>query len=136
MAGMLDGITVLDLASVGPAARASRWLADYGARVVKVGPKDPALQIEPPFHAYSAHRGMTRAEFDLKDPEDRAAFLDMAADADVVIESFRPGVGARLGIAYDDVKQRNPRLIYGSTSAYGPDGPPPHGAGPALKNHR
>ena len=61
MAGFLDGITVIDLASVGPAARASRWLADYGASVVKVGPKDPALQIEPPFHAYRAHHGMTRA---------------------------------------------------------------------------
>src|SRR5438132_11736944 len=103
MAGFLDGITVIDLASVGPAARASRWLADYGAGVVKVGPKDPALQIEPPFHAYSAHRGMTRARFDLKHPDDRAAFLDLAADADVLIESFRPGVVAKLGIGYDDV---------------------------------
>src|SRR3977135_1851500 len=100
MSGMLEGITVLDLASVGPAARASRWLADYGAAVVKVGPKDPALQIEPPFHAYSAHRGMTRAEFDLKDPVDRAASLDLAVEADVLIESFRPGVVAKLGIGY------------------------------------
>src|ERR1700704_2914225 len=106
MAGMLDGITVLDLASVGPAARASRWLADYGAHVVKVAPRDPALQIEPPFHAYSAHRGMTRVEFDMKVPADLDAFLTMTEEADVVIESFRPGVVARLGIGYDDVKQR------------------------------
>jgi alpha-methylacyl-CoA racemase len=122
MAGMLDGITVLDLASVGPAARASRWLADYGATVVKVGPKDPALQIEPPFHAYSAHRGMTRAEFDLKDPADLAAFLDLAATADVLIESFRPGVVAKLGIGYEDVKRHNPRIVYCSTSGYGQEG--------------
>src|SRR3954463_10818526 len=105
--GMLDGITVLDLASVGPAARAARWLADYGADVVKVGPKDPALQIEPPFHSYSGHRGMTRAQFDLKDPSDRAAFLDLAAGADVLIESFRPGVVAKLGVGYEDVRVRN-----------------------------
>ena len=60
---MLEGITVLDLASVGPAARASRWLADYGATVVKIGPvpKDTGVQIVPPFYAYSAHRRMLRA---------------------------------------------------------------------------
>jgi alpha-methylacyl-CoA racemase len=132
MPGMLDGITVLDLASVGPAARASRWLADYGASVVKVGPKDPALQIEPPFHAYSAHRGMTRAAFDLKDPADLAAFLDLAADADVLIESFRPGVVAKLGIGYDDVRARNAGIVYCSTSGYGQDGPRSQWAGHDL----
>ena len=129
---MLEGITVLDLSSVGPASRASRWLADYGASVVKVGPKDPALQIEPPFHAYSAHRGMTRAHFDLKDPADLASFLDLAARADVLIESFRPGVVAKLGIGYDDVKARNPRIVYCSTSGYGQDGPKAQWAGHDL----
>jgi alpha-methylacyl-CoA racemase len=132
MMGMLDGITVLDLASVGPAARASRWLADYGASVVKIAPKDPQLQIEPPFHAYSAHRGMTRAEFDMKDPGDLAAFLDLAADADVMIESFRPGVVAKLGIGYDEVKARNPGIVYCSTSGYGQHGPKAHWAGHDL----
>jgi alpha-methylacyl-CoA racemase len=132
MTGFLDGITVLDLASVGPAARASRWLADYGASVVKVGPKDPALQIEPPFHAYSAHRGMTRAAFDLKDPADLAAFLDLAAEADVLIESFRPGVVAKLGIGYDDVRARNAAIVYCSTSGYGQDGPRSQWAGHDL----
>jgi len=129
---MLQGITVLDLASVGPAARASRWLADYGAHVVKVAPKDPALQIEPPFHAYSAHRGMTRAQFDMKDPDDLAAFLDLAADADVMIESFRPGVVAKLGIGYDAVKARNPAIVYCSTSGYGQTGPRSQWAGHDL----
>ena len=130
--GMLDGITVLDLSSVGPASRASRWLADYGASVVKVGPKDPALQIEPPFHAYSAHRGMTRAEFDLKDASDREAFLDLAASADVLIESFRPGVVAKLGIGYEAVKARNPGIVYCSTSGYGQAGPRAQWAGHDL----
>ena len=60
---LLDGITVLDLSTVGPAARASRWLADYGATVVKVGPVPSRgdVQITPPFYAYSAHREMRRA---------------------------------------------------------------------------
>jgi alpha-methylacyl-CoA racemase len=129
---MLDGITVLDLSSVGPAARASRWLADYGASVVKVGPKDPALQIEPPFHAYSAGRGMARVQLDMKDPEDVAAFLDLAAAADVIIESFRPGVVARLGIGYDDVKARQPGIVYCSTSGYGQHGPHSRWAGHDL----
>src|SRR4051794_32596091 len=129
---MLDGITVLDLASVGPAARASRWLADYGASVVKVGPKDPALQIEPPFHAYSAHRGMAREYFDLKDPAGLAAFLDRATTADVLIESFRPGVVAKLGIGYEDVKARNAGIVYCSTSGYGQTGPRSQWAGHDL----
>ena len=129
---MLEGITVLDLASVGPAARASRWLADYGASVVKITPKDPKLQIEPPFHAYSAHRGMTREYFDLRDPGDLAAFLDRASRADVLIESFRPGVVARLGVGYDDVKAHNPGIVYCSTSGYGQQGPRSQWAGHDL----
>jgi alpha-methylacyl-CoA racemase len=132
--GMLGGITVLDLASVGPAARASRWLADYGARVVKVGPVPDrsGVQIVPPFHAYSAHRGMQRAQFDLKQPSGRDAFLRLADTADVVIESFRPGVVDRLGIGWNDLSPRNPGLVYCSTSGFGQDGPHGQWAGHDL----
>jgi alpha-methylacyl-CoA racemase len=123
--GMLDGITVLDLASVGPAARASRWLGDYGARVVKVGPvpDQQDVQIVPPFHSYSAHRGMQRALFDLKHRDGREAFLRLADAADVVIESFRPGVVDRLGIGWTTVSDRNHRVIYCSTTGFGQTGP-------------
>ena len=119
--GMLDGITVLDLASVGPAAHASRWLSDYGARVVKVGPvpNQQGVQIVPPYFSYSAHRGMQRALFDLKAPEGREAFLRLADTADVIIESFRPGVVAKLGVGYEAVSARNPRAIYCSTTGFG-----------------
>jgi alpha-methylacyl-CoA racemase len=122
---MLDGVTVLDLASVGPAARASRWLADYGADVVKVAPvpKRGGVQIVPPFHSYGGHRGMRRILVDLKDDHGRAAFLRLAAGADVVIESFRPGVVASLGIDYDAVRAVNPAIVYCSTSGYGQRGP-------------
>jgi alpha-methylacyl-CoA racemase len=122
---LLDGITVLDLASVGPAARTSRWLADYGAAVVKVGPtpKQGGVQIVPPFHAYGGHRGMRRVLLDLKDDDGRAAFLRLAERADVVIESFRPGVMERLGLGWGEVSAVNPRLVYCSTSGFGQTGP-------------
>jgi alpha-methylacyl-CoA racemase len=131
---MLDGITVLDLSSVGPAARAGRWLADYGATVVKVAPVpgDAGVQIVPPFHAYSAGRGLQRILIDMKAPEGREAFLRLAERADVVIESFRPGVVDRLGIGYEAVSARNPRVVYCSTSGYGQTGPHAQWAGHDL----
>jgi len=130
----LDGITVLDLASVGPAARTSRWLADYGAAVVKVGPPPDqgGVQITPPFYAYGGHRGMQRALLDLKVPGGVDAFLRLAARADVVIESFRPGVVDRLGIGYSAVSAVNRRIIFCSTTGYGQDGPHAQWAGHDL----
>jgi alpha-methylacyl-CoA racemase len=134
MGNLLDGITVLDLASVGPAARASGWLADYGADIIKIAPV-PAradAQITPPPHAYSGGRGTRRLRLDLKAGAGRDAFLRLAERSDVVIESFRPGVVARLGIGYDDVKSRNPRIVYCSTTGYGQDGPRAQWAGHDL----
>jgi alpha-methylacyl-CoA racemase len=121
----LDGFTALDLSSVGPASRASRWLADLGAAVVKVAPtaRKGSVQIRPPFHTYGAGRGMRRIEIDLKNEAGRDTFLRLAASADVVIESYRPGVVDRLGISYEDVKRVNPGIVYCSTSGYGQDGP-------------
>ncbi len=130
----LAGYTVLDLASVGPAARTSRWLADYGAAVVKVGPtpKRGGVQITPPFYAYAGHRGMQRVLLDLKAATGREAFLRLAARADVVIESFRPGVVERLGIGYDAVREQNPRIVYCSTTGFGQHGPYSRWAGHDL----
>jgi len=130
-AAHLAGVTVLDLSSVGPASRASRILADYGAEVVKVGPtaKKGAVQIKPVFFAYGAGRGMKRARFDLKSDEGRAALLRLIAKADVLIESFRPGVAARIGIGYDACRAVNERIVYCSTSGYGQDGPASQWAG-------
>ncbi len=133
-AGPLSGTTVLDLSTVGPAARCTRVLADYGARVVKVGPVPSAgfEPIEPPFYAYSGGRGMHRVRLDLKDPDGRAAFLALASDADVVVESFRPGVMDRLGLGYLAVKEVNPGIVYASTSGYGQTGPRSSWAGHDL----
>ena len=131
---MLEGTTVLDLSSVGPAARCSRVLADYGADVVKIGPvpRHEGVQIHPPFHSYSAGRGYRRALFDFKDPSGRDAFVALACKADVVIESFRPGVVDRLGIGYADLSAGNPGLVYCSTSGYGQQGPASQRAGHDL----
>lgn len=131
---MLSGVRVLDLASVGPAARCSRILADYGATIVKVGPTASrgGAQIQPPFHSYGAGRGMKRLQLDLKSSEGKAVFLRLAARADVVIESFRPGVVSRIGVGYEDVKAVNERIVYCSTSGYGQDGPYAQWAGHDL----
>lgn len=130
----LDGITVLDLSTVGPAARATRILADYGAVVVKVGapPRKAGVQIEPAFWAYSAGRGTRRVRLDLKAPAGREAFLRLAAAADVVVESFRPGVVDRLGIGYETVRAANAGIVYCATSGYGQHGPEAAHAGHDL----
>jgi alpha-methylacyl-CoA racemase len=129
--GPLSGVTVLDLSTVGPAARCTHLLADYGALVVKVGPVPTAdaAPIQPRYFAYSGHRGMRRVLVDLKDEEGREAFLSLAAAADVVVESFRPGVVDRLGVGYAAVAARNPGVVYCSTSGYGQDGPASQWAG-------
>jgi alpha-methylacyl-CoA racemase len=121
----LGGVTVLDLSTVGPASRCTRLLADFGAQVVKIGPvpgRGPGA-TEPPFFSYGAGRGYKRAKLDVRDDEGREAFLALASKSDVVVESFRPGVVDRLGIGYGQVAERNPGIVYCSTSGYGQSGP-------------
>jgi alpha-methylacyl-CoA racemase len=98
---------------------------------VKVGPvpSADASPIVPQFFAYGGHRGMRRVLVDLKDDDGREAFLSLASGADVVVESFRPGVVDRLGIGYDAVSARNPGVVYCSTSGYGQSGPASQWAG-------
>jgi alpha-methylacyl-CoA racemase len=132
--GMLRGITVLNLGSVGPAARAARALADYGARVVQIAPvaKKGALQTKPVYHTYGAGRDFERMRIDLKSAAGLEALLRLTERADVLIESYRPGVAERLGIGWDAVHARSPGLVYCSTSGYGQDGPAAGWAGHDL----
>ncbi len=125
----LDGVTVLDLSTVGPGPRCTRILADYGAKVVKIGAPRAGLQIEPAAWAYGGGRGWTHTRIDLKSSDGRDEFLALARSADVVLESYRPGVVARLGIDYDAVRAVNPRIVYCSTSGYGQNGPASKWAG-------
>jgi alpha-methylacyl-CoA racemase len=132
--GPLAGTIVLDLSSVGPASRATRILADYGASVVKVAPppdRGPGGQA-PPFFSYAANRNMRRALVDLRDRGGRDAFTALARNADVVIESFRPGTADRLGIGYESLRESNARLVYCSTTGYGRSGPRSSWAGHDL----
>lgn len=121
----LSGVSVIDLSSVGPGARATRILADYGAEVVKLTPvpRDSHVMTAPPAYAYSGDRCMSRARIDLKTGEGREAFLALAGAADVVVEGFRPGVVDRLGIGYGQVSAVNERIVYCSVSGYGQTGP-------------
>jgi alpha-methylacyl-CoA racemase len=121
----LEGLTILDLASVGPAARASRILADYGMKVIKVAPvaAKGAKQIDPVYHAYGAGRGMQKIRVDLKSDEGRETIYELAANVDVIMESYRPGVADRLGVSYQDIRKVNSSIVYCSTSGYGQDGP-------------
>jgi len=123
--GPLAGVVVLDLAAFGPAARCTRILADYGATVVKVGPVPPG-GVEPArdrYYLYSGSRHLRHVAVDLKDPDGRDALFALVRGADVVVESFRPGVVDRLGIGFEALRAVNPRVILCSTTGYGQDGP-------------
>jgi alpha-methylacyl-CoA racemase len=130
--GALDDVTVLDLSTVGPGPRATRILADYGAKVVKVGAPKAGVQIEPAKWAYGGGRGWTYTKLDLKSEAGKREFLSLARDADVVVESLRPGALARLGLGWDALRAVNPKIILCSTSGYGQTGPAATWAGHDL----
>jgi alpha-methylacyl-CoA racemase len=115
----LDGVTVLDLSTVGPGRRCAALLADLGARVVRIAPPATAGRIVPHAHAYSAGRGTESVELDLRSDEGRAAFLELVAEADVVLDAFRPGVADRLGIGAAAVHEVDPTVIHASLTGYG-----------------
>jgi crotonobetainyl-CoA:carnitine CoA-transferase CaiB-like acyl-CoA transferase len=115
----LDGVRVLDLSRLYPGPFCSMLLADFGADVLCV--EDRRYEGEPSLP--SAMRGKRHACLDLKRPEGREIFLALAERADVLLEGFRPGVTDRLGIGYEALRARNPRLVYCSVTGYGQTGP-------------
>jgi crotonobetainyl-CoA:carnitine CoA-transferase CaiB-like acyl-CoA transferase len=127
----LDGLTVLDFTHVGAGPTCTMLLADMGARVVKVEPPQGELgrQLGPAwigddsalYHAFN--RNKLGLALDLKHERGLEVAERLAASADVVVESMRPGVMDRLGLGHDRLAARNPGLIYCSISAYGQDGP-------------
>jgi alpha-methylacyl-CoA racemase len=121
--GLLDGVTVLDHSTVGPAARATAALRDLGATVIKVGAPASASRIGPPFYAYGAHRDMKRVRLDLKSDAGRDRFLSLVRNSDAVVESWRPGVADRLGVGYEACRAANPGIVYCAVSGYGREGP-------------
>ena len=125
--GMLDGIKVLELARVPPAEMPGMFLADYGADVLKIDTPEPgrtsSAQEERRTAFAFVNRNKRSMTLNMKAPAGREIFQTLAAEADIVIEGFRPGVMQRLGAGHEDLKKKNPRLIYCSLSGFGQDGP-------------
>jgi alpha-methylacyl-CoA racemase len=120
----LAGLRVLDLSRLLPGGFCSLLLADFGADVIKVedmGMGDYIRASPPQFLALN--RGKRSIRIDLKTAAGRDAFLRLARRADVVLESFRPGVMDRLGAGYGRLREENPRLVYCAITGYGQDGP-------------
>ena len=131
--GALAGMVVLDLTQVMAGPYCTMVLADLGADVIKIENPDGGDQTrrswgrsgkgEDSRAFMSLNRNKRSAVLDLKSPEGVAAFRELAAHADVVIENWRPGVAARLGVGYEDLAADNPGLIYASISGFGQSGP-------------
>ena len=126
----LSGVKVLDLSTLLPGPLTSLFLAEAGADVVKLerpGRGDEMRTYEPKFGEASANyavlnRGKRAFAVDFKDPEQHRRVIELAAEADIVLEQFRPGVADRLGLGYDDMKAVNPSIVYCSISGYGHTG--------------
>lgn len=126
----LDGIRVLDLSRVLAGPYATALMADLGAEIIKIEPPqgDDYRHIGPFREGESAlftlnNRGKQSLALDLKDPAHLRIAQAIAARVDVVVENFRPGVAARLGLGADALRAENPGLIYCSVSGFGQQGP-------------
>ncbi len=127
----LEGIKVIDLSSFLPGPTVTQMMADHGAEVIKVeslGEGEPNRHIGPrrgdeTVYFACTHRGKQSLSLNLKDSRGVELFMELARSADVIVESFRPGVVARLGVDYDKVVQVKPDIVYASISAFGQDGP-------------
>ncbi len=123
----LNDFTVIDLTAHRAGPTAVRQLADWGARVIKI--ESPGPQVDatgsrrdgPDFQ--NLHRNKRSMTLNLKSEEGRAIFMKLAEKADVVVENYRSTVKHRLGIDYEAVRKVNPRIVYGSISGFGQDGP-------------
>ena len=122
--GPLSGLRVVEIAGIGPGPFCAMMLADMGADVIRV---DRAQAVRggdpdaPP--ADVMNRGRRSIGVDLKHPDGVATVLDLVAQADALLEGFRPGVAERLGVGPDECLERNPRLVYGRMTGWGQDGP-------------
>ena len=131
--GPLHGLRVIEFAGIGPAPLACMLLADLGADVVRIDRLEPSglgLSMAP-HHDVNA-RGRRSVALDLKQAAGRNATLRLLADADVLVEGFRPGVMEHLGLGPDPCAALNPRLVYGRMTGFGQSGPLAAAAGHDL----
>src|ERR1700723_3887078 len=129
----LNGLTVLDLTLARAGPTAVLPFADWGAKVIRIEP--PATDGEEitgnrrGFDFQNLHRNKRAMTLNLKSPEGHAAFMRLVKTADIIVENMRAQVKHRLKVSYEDVKAINPRIVYGSISGFGQDGPYGHRAG-------
>jgi alpha-methylacyl-CoA racemase len=123
--GPLQGLRVVELASIGPGPFCAMLLADLGAEVLAVDRPAADRSGWPLLFA----RGRRRVAVDLKHPDGPGVVLDLVARADALIEGLRPGVAERLGVGPEACLARNPRLVYGRVTGWGQDGPMAGAAG-------
>ncbi|HEX8308564.1 MAG TPA: CaiB/BaiF CoA-transferase family protein [Allosphingosinicella sp.] len=128
MAGVLEGIRIVELAGIGPAPFAGMMLADHGATVVRVEREDRPPVIPAEFDILGRSRAST-VRLDLKSERGIARVRELARDCDGLIEGFRPGVMERLGLGPDVLLGDNPRLVYGRMTGWGQEGPLAQSAG-------
>lgn len=129
--GMLDGIRVIDMTMNAAGPGAASMFADHGAEVIKVERPitgDDCRSFGPFLDGVSlsdawTNRGKKSVTVNLQDSEGVEFVKKLAADADIFLESFRPGVMARLGLGYEVIREINPKIIYGSLTAFGQNGP-------------
>jgi len=127
----LEGLRVVDLSQFLPGPQLTLMMADHGAEVIKIespGEGEPGRHIglvegDHTVFFRNTQRGKKSFCVNLKSPEGREALLKLCESADVFVEAFRPGVVDRLGVGYDAVSARNPRIVYCSISAFGQSGP-------------
>lgn len=123
--GPLRGVRIVEFAGLGPAPFACMLLADMGAEVILVD--RPGSCTGDPLQIVNRNRTLVQA--DLKDPKDSERVLQLLAQADVLVEGFRPGVMERLGLGPDEARLRNPRLVYARMTGWGQEGPLAQSAG-------
>tara|TARA_R110002072_G_scaffold172728_3_gene326995 strand:- start:14875 stop:16053 length:1179 start_codon:yes stop_codon:yes gene_type:complete len=133
----LKGLKILDFSTLLPGPYATQLLADMGAEVLRIeAPKRPdLLKLMPPMvgKVSAAHATINRNKkslaLDLKHPEAKTIIEALLAEYDIIVEQFRPGVMAKLGLGFDSLKDKHPKLIYCSITGYGQTGPLKNKAG-------
>jgi alpha-methylacyl-CoA racemase len=131
--GPLSGLRIVELAGLGPAPMCAMLFADLGATVIRIERKEPVdLGLKRPRKYDLLLRSRAAIALDLKTPEGIQVVLKLIAQADALIEGFRPGVMERLGLAPDVCFERNPRLVYGRVTGWGQTGPLAQAAGHDL----
>jgi alpha-methylacyl-CoA racemase len=122
MAGVLEGLRIIELAGLGPVPFAGMMLADHGATVIRVEREDRAPPVPPEYDILGRARAAT-VQLDLHSDKGSARLRELARGADGLIEGFRPGVMERLGLGPEVLLADTPRLVYGRMTGWGQDGP-------------